>query len=155
DDVRYNHPLGNFIIEGLARVPAGNLITVQFDLNLDGILKVAAREKATGLQRHITIDNALRHIEADQVREARDQLGATWDASFPDDEELVSAAIGAADVPIVPELVAGPPEGQRETVQARALIEKAERMLPDMTSEDQSEVRRILEQIRHAIVDRK
>jgi molecular chaperone DnaK len=151
DDVRYNHMLGNFTIDGLARVPAGNLLTVQFDLNLDGILKVSAREKATGLQKHITIDNALRAIEPDQVREAQDRLGAMWDASFPDDD----VEGDAATVSIVPELVAGPPEGQRETVQARALIEKAERMLPDMTSEDQAEVKRILEQIRHAIVDRK
>ena len=41
---------------------------------------------------------------------------------------------------LVPELVSSPPEGQRETVQARALIEKAERMLTDMTTEDQADI---------------
>ena len=58
-DVRRNHRVGRFRIEGLAPVPAGNQLVVQLDLNLDGILKVSAREKATGLQKQITIENAL------------------------------------------------------------------------------------------------
>ena len=48
DDIRNNHRIGNFMIEGLAPVPAGNQIVVQLDLNLDGMLKVSARERATG-----------------------------------------------------------------------------------------------------------
>ena len=40
-------------------MPAGNQIVVQLDLNLDGMLKVSAREKATGLHKQITIENAL------------------------------------------------------------------------------------------------
>ena len=58
-DVRHNHRIGQFRIEGLAKVPHGNEVVVQFDLNLDGILKVTAREKATGLQKQVTIENAL------------------------------------------------------------------------------------------------
>src|SRR5262245_5073089 len=34
DDVRRNHRVGRFMIEGLAQVPAGNQIVVQLDLNL-------------------------------------------------------------------------------------------------------------------------
>src|SRR5262245_9295934 len=49
DDIRYNHVTGKFTIAGLAPVPAGNQIVVQLDLNLDGMLKVSARERATGL----------------------------------------------------------------------------------------------------------
>src|SRR5207248_8072829 len=49
DDVRNNHRVGRFLISGLAPVPAGNQLTVQLDLNLDGMLKVSARERATGL----------------------------------------------------------------------------------------------------------
>jgi molecular chaperone DnaK len=153
DDVRFNHMLGAFAIEGLAKVPAGNLVTVQFDLNLDGILKVSAREKATGLIKNVTIDNALRPFEADQMRASQDRIGELWEDAFPlgDDEDEV-VPIDVANM--VPELVASPPEGQRETVQARALIEKAERMLTDMTTEDQADVNKLMQEIRHALVDR-
>ena len=51
DDVRFNHRIGNFRIAGLANVPAGNQLVVQCDLNLDGMLKVSAKEKATGLSK--------------------------------------------------------------------------------------------------------
>ena len=59
---------------GLAPVPAGNPIVVQLDLNLDGMLKVAAREKATGLQKQITIENALARYEAEERDAARERL---------------------------------------------------------------------------------
>src|SRR5207244_1463140 len=66
EDVRLNHEVGRFRIEGLAPVPAGNQIVVQLDLNLDGMLKVSAREKATGLQKQITIENALARFEREE-----------------------------------------------------------------------------------------
>jgi molecular chaperone DnaK len=150
DDCRFNHEIGKFTIEGLGRVPAGNLITVQFDLNLDGILKVSAREKATGLSKHVTIEGALKADES-RTEASRDHLDSVWESAFEDDEDGEAPAA----VNLEPELVAGPPEGQRESVQARALVEKAERMLGSMTSEDQAEVRRLIESVRNAMVDRK
>ncbi|HEY7313702.1 MAG TPA: Hsp70 family protein, partial [Gemmataceae bacterium] len=47
-DVRRNHRVGRFMVQGLSRVPSGNPILVQLELNLDGMLKVSARERATG-----------------------------------------------------------------------------------------------------------
>src|SRR3954451_20392693 len=44
DDVRHNHRVGKFLIRGLSPAPAGNPIVVEMDLNLDGMLKVSARE---------------------------------------------------------------------------------------------------------------
>jgi len=65
-DVRRNHRVGMFLIDGLAPVPAGNQLVVQLDLTLDGTLRVAAREKSTGLVKHITIDNAMARFERDE-----------------------------------------------------------------------------------------
>ena len=48
DDTRYNTLVGDFTIEGLARVDAGNQILVRLDLDLNGILKVTATEWLTG-----------------------------------------------------------------------------------------------------------
>ena len=41
--------MGRVLVEGLAEVPAGNQILVRLDLDLSGILKVTATERATGL----------------------------------------------------------------------------------------------------------
>ena len=58
-DTRYNTLVGQFKVEGLAKVPAGNQILVRLDLDLNGILKVTATERATGLAKHVVIDNAM------------------------------------------------------------------------------------------------
>ncbi len=79
NDVRRNHLVGKFNVEGLARVPAGNQIIVQMDLNLDGLLKVSAREKATGLVKHITIDNAMARFAVEERDAAQERLNRLWD----------------------------------------------------------------------------
>src|SRR5439155_26511489 len=110
-----------FRIEGLARVPAGNQIVVQLDLNLDGMLKVSAREKATGLQKQITIENALARFEREESAAARDRLEELWTQSRDEFSDEAEESEGALELPA---LVPGPREGQREAVQARALLEK-------------------------------
>jgi molecular chaperone DnaK len=149
DDIRFNHKIGNFRIEGLAKVPAGNQLVVQLDLNLDGMLRVSAREKATGLQKQVTIENALAEFERTEVEQARQRLDRLWDAD--DADELGEPpAEGAAP----PALVPGPREGQRETVQARALLEKAERLAEKLSPEDRGEVERLMTRLRNALTDR-
>ncbi len=160
NDLRFNHRIGQFLIEGLAKVPAGNQVTVQFDLSLDGILKVSAREKATGLSKHVTIDGALKKFDETQVQAAQDRLADLWGADIDEDDDADEPMFAPAtsDIPVagpVPELVAGPREGQRESVQARALIEKAERLLPTIQPEDRAEVQKILDQVRIDMTDRK
>jgi molecular chaperone DnaK len=150
EDVRHNHPVGKFRIEGLAPVSAGNQIVVQLDLNLDGMLKVSAREKATGLQKQITIENALARYEREERDAARERLEELW-TETPGDV-LLEAEPGAPEE--LPSLVPGPREGQRETVQARALLEKAERILTQVQPEDRTELERLMERVRTAITDR-
>lgn len=152
EDVRHNHRIGNFRIQGLAPVPAGNQIVVQLDLNLDGMLKVAAREKATGLQKQITIENALARYELEERDAARQRLEQLWEDADEGDEEMEPLAEDAGI--IVPELTPGPREGQREAVQARALLEKAERLLERVQPEDRGEVERLLERVRTTLADR-
>src|SRR5262249_46979666 len=67
-----------FMVQGLAPVAAGNPILVQLDLNLDGMLKVSARERATGLQKQVVIENALARYEREERDEARERLAPPW-----------------------------------------------------------------------------
>jgi molecular chaperone DnaK len=150
EDVRRNHQVGRFRIEGLARVPAGNLLVVQLDLNLDGMLRVSARERATGLQKQITIENALARFERDERDAARERLEQLWSDA---DEELADAGLVGGQEEL-PALVPGPREGQREAVQGRALLEKAERIIQKVQPEDRGELERLMERVRTALTDR-
>ncbi|MGH7222257.1 MAG: Hsp70 family protein [Gemmataceae bacterium] len=160
DDVRRNHRVGRFMVQGLSRVPSGNPIVVQLDLNLDGILKVSARERATGLQKQVVIENALARFEREEREQARERLEQLWalpggEEDFDDedeDEETNGLAVPVEEE--LPSLVAGPREGQREAVQARALLEKAERLLERTQPEDRAEVERLMTKVRTALTDR-
>ena len=51
-----NKTLGKFILDGIPPAPRGvPQIEVTFDIDADGILKVSAKDKATGRSQHITI----------------------------------------------------------------------------------------------------
>jgi molecular chaperone DnaK len=152
EDVRQNHGVGKFMVQGLASVPAGNQIVVQLDLNLDGMLKVSARERATGLQKQVTIENALARYEREERDQARQRLEQLWETSEEDWGEDEEIEAGAELEP--PELVPGPREGQRETVQARALLEKAERLLERLPPDDRGELEKLMGNLRSALTDR-
>jgi molecular chaperone DnaK len=155
-DVRRNHRVGRFLIEGLARVPAGNQIVVQLDLTLDGVLKVGAREKATGLLKQITVENALARFAMEERDAARARLNRLWGRpDLGEDEPAEEESEEAPRLDLgVPRLAPGPAEGQRETVQARALLEKAERVREKVSAEDQGELDRLAEKVRVALTDR-
>jgi molecular chaperone DnaK len=159
-DVRRNHRVGRFLIEGLARVPAGNQLVVQLDLTLDGILKVSAREKATGLQKQITIENVMSRFAVAERANAQARLNRMWadlESLMPGEAGDAGPPEGAAMPPAlhVPQLDPGPREGQRETVQARALLEKADRVRAKASPEDQGELDRLAERVRTAMTDRR
>jgi molecular chaperone DnaK len=110
-DALNNTEIGAFRVEGLSNVPAGNVIITTFALDLNGILSVTAREKRTGLEKQITIDNATARFEQQEFDAARDRLSALIEGdSTTEPSDAASAE-------------------QREIVQARALIEKAEQLM--------------------------
>ena len=151
-DVRRNHRIGKFMIEGLSRGPAGNQIVVQLDLTLDGVLKVAAREKTTGLTKHITIDNAMARFAVEEREAARERMDQLWTRNEEGEEIDGDGELSLADSPM---LAPGPQEGQRETVQARALLEKAERLLSKSAPDDRVELERLVSDVRTALEDRR
>ncbi len=123
------------------------------------MLKVSARERATGLQKQVVIENALAQFERDERAEARDRLDRLWvDQADPfededeEEEEEEDGEIAAESE--VPSLAPGPREGQREAVQARALLEKAERLMERVQAEDKPDVQRLMENVRTSLTDR-
>ena len=160
-DVRHNARVGRFVVQGLAPVPSGNAIVVQLDLNLDGVLRVTARERATGLQKQVTIENALAKFQRDERDAARGRLEDLWDdadtagatiAAGAEEDEAEDDDYGEA-LAAMPEQAPCQADTRRENVQARALLEKAERLLATVPAEDRPELQRLMANLSQAVAD--
>ncbi len=175
EDVRRNHRVGKFHVEGLARVPAGNQIVVQLDMTLDGTLKVSAREKSTGLVKQITIDNAIARFALEERDAARERLERLWEDPFkgehPDDEEREEGDDGgdessdlddefasddepAAEAPPATPRFRAPAAKSADSeaaAKAAAALDKATRLRPKAVAEDQAELDKLSETLRAAV----
>ena len=167
--------VGRFLIEGLSAVPAGNEILCRMDLDLDGILRVTATEKRTGLVKHITIEGATTAMTDAEVSEARrrmlnlfgegeDLAEADLDEDDLDDGDTSEAVgIGEATAPPVSRASTGassrpssrPSEDERERrisiSEARALLERGQRLHDRMSAEDREEAVTLRQTIENAI----
>jgi molecular chaperone DnaK len=137
EDARFNHSIGEFTLEGLdEEAEEGNEILVRFSLNLDGILKVTAVERDTGLEQAITIENAI-----SRFREHRDEAKARLAAVF--DEE---------DGPWIPP---APDSFEQPAIEEPAdpitqLIDRAEKMAAEAPQEDAEEIRELITRLQQA-----
>lgn len=77
-----NTPLGNFLITGLEPEQPGELaqVTVKFDMDVNGILKVTAQDRKTGKQENITVEASPTRLSAAQITAAQTTLGDTYQA---------------------------------------------------------------------------
>ncbi|OGV67145.1 MAG: hypothetical protein A3K19_10710 [Lentisphaerae bacterium RIFOXYB12_FULL_65_16] len=167
DDALKNVPVGNFRFEGLTRQEDPLTLLCRMNLDIDGILKVTAIEKATGKNTHIVIDNAFKSLSREQIGEARRRLEALYasrvepDADLDDDEgedeegsvldfnpavfREHDAEAGAAAVP-VPTAAAAVPAAGADDAEWQAALADAERLsarvkakLDSMHAEDRAE----------------
>lgn len=160
--------VGRFHIEGLSRAPAGNEILCRMELDLDGILRVSAIEKSTGLAKHVTIEGATAAMSEGEMATARERMRELFgdpeldDAGDADEAEIDETDAGAPQAGRVggPDDAArrrgGPGEEDRReqrvaTSEARALIERSERLQPRMTQEDREEALGLQKQIEDAL----
>lgn len=142
-DARHNNSVGKFLLEGLdPDAPHGNEILVRFELNLDGILKVTAVERATSLEKQLTIDNAITRFQATSHDEAKAKLAAI----FAPGAEMPSA-IGVSAEVLAPEL-------QQAIEASRQLIAKSRQMAPTANEHDAREIAELIEQLEEAIAER-
>ncbi len=78
-----NKTLGKFILDGIPPAPRGvPQVEVTFDLDASGILKVSAKDKASGKEQHITITNST-NLSPEEVKkmQAEAEKYATEDAA--------------------------------------------------------------------------
>ncbi len=126
-----NDLLGEFVLTGLRRAPAGAVeIEVTFEINADGIVSVHAKDLETGKEQSITVTatSGLTKEEIDAMVEG----AKSYAVARRDDEELEKAKQEAetliADIqkllPKVEEVVAGSDYGKDAVEKARSVVEK-------------------------------
>lgn len=135
--------IGRFMVTGLSHAPAGNPILVRLELDLDGILHVSAREKETGRERSITIDSAISRFEEGEMEKAKERIEALFGehggGATHGTHRRTGAETGATT------------DHQHAAVQARAVVEKAERMLEDAVPEDREDMVNLIEAVNDAL----
>ena len=135
-DALNNIPIGEFMVEGLSQASSGNPILLALELDLNGILHVSAVEKKTGLQKSIVIDNAFSRFEDAEMEAAKERIREIF-GEEGDRAEIIEHKTEA--------------DSHHAVIQARALVEKAERMLDDASPEDREDMVNTIEVINDAI----
>jgi molecular chaperone DnaK (HSP70) len=129
-DALENIQIGEFRIEGLSKAPEGNEVVLDLALDRDGILRVTAQEKSTGLERRISIDKAVARYEAAELQQARERIGALFGEDGT--EPASDGDLGTDDAEIA------------------ALLDKARAKLDAVGDEDRQEMIDLIEAIRDA-----
>jgi molecular chaperone DnaK (HSP70) len=148
--------VGRFLAEGFSRVPAGNEILCRMDLDLDGILRVTATEKRTGLAKQITIEGATTAMSESEMAQARlrmQELFGVEDEEVDFDEDDADEVIEVEASDLSPDASAAEADRDRrvQISEARALLERSRRLLDKMTPEDREEAIALHEQIEEAL----
>ena len=135
DPVPKNNTLiGQFGVEGLRRAAQGNPILINFNLDLNGMLKVTATEKETGLNKTVTLDTrgAKSTLE---LEEARKNIQSLLENKTGEEEPGV-----------------GPVDDHALLQTAKDLRKRAEALLQKGLSEDDaSEIHDLLKQSAEAV----
>jgi len=140
EDARLNQSVGKFVLEGLdAGAAEGNEVLVRFELNLDGILTVTAVERATSLEKKLTIDNAVTQFRAKNRDEAKAKLASMF------------GVVDAAEQEIQPIEQPRDAELEEAVAGARDLIAKSRQIAASAGAEDADEIREFVGQLEAAI----
>ncbi|MBI4026380.1 MAG: Hsp70 family protein [Verrucomicrobia bacterium] len=138
-----NMLIGEFQVEGLGKVPAGNPILIHFALDLNGMLKVTATEKTTGLAKDVAMDT--RGKGALDVQEARRNIAALVGEPAPD-------AAGAAAVADGEDSSDAAAAAESLLATAKDLRKRGEGLLQkNVNAEDANEIRELIHQSAAAI----
>lgn len=131
-----NELLGEFILTGLRRAPAGEVeVEVTFEINADGIVSVHAKDKETGKEQSITVTatSGLTNDEIDQMMED----AQTYAVARREDEVMEGTKQEAETLiaeierlfPEVEAVVAGSDFGRDAIDKARVNVERARSLM--------------------------
>lgn len=154
-DTRHNEQVGELFIQGLAKVPSPNEILVRLELDLNGILRVTATERATGLARQAVIDNMMERFRLRERVDALERLDRMFESApargDEDDEDTLFLDVAAVPVEVKDPGVDSDPELGEAIGKAESLIAKSGRVEQGANVEDVDELKGLVADLRAAI----
>ena len=152
-DALKNVEIGTFMFAGLNQQPGahdqGLLCT--YSLDLDGLLHVHARERATGREIRGVVENAVGRSGDEALGAAKERVSALWGSPGASNaEHAADAAAGDAAGVAEPSAAAPalPPDAARA---AGETLARAERALEAAPAEDREEMINLMEDLRDAL----
>lgn len=124
--------VGEFLIEGLSKVPAGNKILLHLQLDLNGILTVTATEKETKLSKVVKMEIGGVAKTQLNLEEARENIASL----LVEEEEII----------LEKEI-----EGDEILNTAKNLRKRAEKLLESVSAEDAQEIQNLLQKSHQAV----
>ena len=152
-DALKNVEIGTFLFSGLNRRAGarGQGLLFTYRLDLDGLLHVHGRERATGREIRGVVENAIGRSTAEALGAARERVSTLWDEAGAEGEADAAdagdaTAGGGAEPspppPAVPADVAG---------DVRDALARAEQALDAAPAEDREEMINLMEDLRDAV----
>ncbi len=152
-DSRLNTPVGEFRVEGLARVEDPNQILVRLDLDLNGILRVTATERATGLAKQVVIDNMMERFRQRERVDAAERIDALFENAPGTGDEPVGEFLEGdfLESPREQDDEVADPTLRAAIRAARALIDKSVSAERGAAVEDAAELKALISDLQSAI----
>ncbi|GJQ47656.1 chaperone protein DnaK [Candidatus Kuenenia stuttgartiensis] len=135
--------IGNFMVQGLSEAPAGNKIILNLELDINGILKVTAVEKNTGLSKEVTMDT--KDVESNfNIIESQKNVASLFSEEEFDSEEfkLITKEDGGHEAPA---------EESDAIARTKDLRRRAEKLMDSISLEDENDIRNLLEKSEKAV----
>ncbi len=122
----------------LSKAPEGSVILLHFDLDLNGILRIEAVEKATGKKINAVIENAFTGFSDEEIDASRRRIADMWGEEA--DAEVIDVTEASRKA-----------AGDRVSEEVAQTLTRAESMLNDISAEDRDEVVNLMEDLRDAL----
>ena len=152
-DALKNVEIGTLLFSGLnereGAQEQGLLVTYRLDL--DGLLHVHARERATGRELRGVVENAVGRSTDEALGEARERVSALWgeaDRGGEADAQDAGAAAAGGGAEPSPAPAAVPPD---VVLEVEATLARAEQALDAAPAEDREEMINLMEDLRDAL----
>lgn len=131
-DAMKNTEIGRYMLEDFGDLPAGSPIITTFSLDINGILQVTTKEKQSGVEQHLTIDNAISRFQEAELEQAKTAL-----QQLMGEGESSTAASSANE--------------NRDRIKAEAVLEKARHLLPKLEGDDSEDAVDLIETLSTAL----
>ena len=139
--------VGNFMVEGLSRkAPAGSPIVVHMSLDLDGILRVTAEEKQTGLSKNVVIGNTLDKLSDEALAKSQSEIDKMFHSHGQE-------SVSFEEKHTRPDAIDVPAGNSAKSRKYSALLKRIERSKEEMDDVDREDAEKLSKELKEAMAD--